>query len=318
MTEADAVSAVQGVADANFTAAITEEYSSTVGVGYVISQTPAADSDVLADTEVSIVISKGLDPDPYTVKSTVKADVYSNFYLISGDDPNDPSIGAQGGQSYINVSARDALIPSWAAVRIDVSGVKAELNGTYGEGNWEIIDLNLILTHSPYNSFDGDIDLLWTSDDLTDLSTLMSLSDGSSSQIGGQFALDSVNTNGRLIDTYDYDADIPKNDENKYALYDEDATVNSLQTTLFDDFMNDDVMTFAIEDNAGSSPAAGWYGSGNTSLYPRLDVRIRSFIVPVTCDAPPTYDTNDDCVIDFADFVAYASEWLYCGLSDCL
>ena len=34
------------------------------------------------------------------------------------------------------------------------------------------------------------------------------------------------------------------------------------------------------------------------------------------CVAPPRMDTNDDCQVNLADFVVFASEWLLCGYAD--
>jgi serine/threonine-protein kinase len=68
MTEANAVAAVTAVD--NLTTSVTDEYSDTVAVGLVISQTPAPNTPVLIGSSVNLVVSLGLPEVPDVVGMT--------------------------------------------------------------------------------------------------------------------------------------------------------------------------------------------------------------------------------------------------------
>jgi beta-lactam-binding protein with PASTA domain len=68
MTEANAVAAI--IAVDNLTTSVTDEYSDTIAVGLVISQTPAPNTPVLIGSSVNLVVSLGLPEVPDVVGMT--------------------------------------------------------------------------------------------------------------------------------------------------------------------------------------------------------------------------------------------------------
>ena len=124
--------------------AVTQQYSATVPVGRVISQTPTAGTPALPDTAVSLVISRGVQPSvmPDVVgQAHAQAEsVITGAGLALGMTTQAHSDTVPAGSVIAQSPAAGTELPPGSAVSMVVSLGPASVEGEPGEGEGEPVD----------------------------------------------------------------------------------------------------------------------------------------------------------------------------------